>query len=274
MGNRVGEIQSLWRYPVRSMRGEKLDSAEITSCGVVGDRCYGIVDVEKGCGAESSYVPLRWAGLLEASAAFNAEPRVGAAPPAISIRFDDGSQMTSDDPDLAAWLSDRLGHAAALWCDLDADGASVAGGKAETTGAAQSIDEKPEPGGALTWGYDRAPIHLVTTASLRVATAIHTQGAFVPARFRPNIVLDTGAGANGFVESDWMGRTLALGPELRLEVSEPCERCSVPTLPQGELKRDPKILSTVSAHNNTNMGVYARVVQPGRLRQGDSVEMH
>jgi uncharacterized protein YcbX len=255
------------------MRGEALDSTQITSRGVVGDRCYGIVDVEKGCGAESSYVPLRWAGLLQASAAFKVEPRVGATPPTIRIRFDDGSEKSSDDPDLAAWLSERLGHTASLWCDTYADGASVAGGKAEATGDAHSAEESVSPAGAPTWGYDRAPIHLVTSASLRAASSIHTKGHFVPARFRPNIVVDTGTGVRGFLESQWIGRVLAIGPELRLEVVAACERCSVPTLPQGDLERDPKILATVSQHNETNMGVYARVAEPGRLHNGDLAEL-
>ena len=273
MGTSVGEIQSLWRYPVRSMRGEELEAAVVTSRGVVGDRCYGIVDVDEGCGAESSYKPGRWAGLLGASAAFKAEPQVGAAPPPISIRFDDGSETTSDDPNLAAWLSDRLGHSSSLWCEADADGASIAGGVAQTLGAARTIEPEVNPGGAPARGYDRAPIHLLTTASLQAAAEIHVKGQFVPVRFRPNIVLDTGAEIQGFVEGEWLGRTLSIGSELRLEITEPCERCSVPTLPQGMLALDRKILATVSKHNETNMGVYARVTQPGRVKRGDVVEL-
>jgi len=273
MGISVGEIQSLWRYPVRSMRGEELDSAVVTSRGVVGDRCYGIVDVDENCGAESSYKPLRWAGLLGACASFNDEPRVGAAPPPISIRFDDGSEMTSDDPALAAWLSDRLGHTSTLWREADADGASIAGGVAETLGAARTLEAGSEPADVPARGYDRAPIHLLTTASLRTASEIHEKGQFVPARFRPNIVLDTEAGLRGFIESEWIGRTLSIGSQVRLEIIEPCERCSVPTLPQGDLERDRKILTTVSKHNETNMGVYARVDQPGSVNRGDVVEL-
>jgi uncharacterized protein YcbX len=255
------------------MRGEEIDSADVTTRGVVGDRCYGIVDIDEGCGAETSYKPGRWAGLLTASATFNTEPSRGATPPPVSIRFEDGSEKSSDDPNLAAWLSDRFGHSSALWCEKDADGASIAGGVGETLGAARTIEAEVDPTGAPARGYDRAPIHLLTTASLQAASELHASGRFVPARFRPNIVLDTGAKERGFLESDWIGRTLTVGSDLQLEISEPCERCSVPTLPQGDLALDRKILATVSKHNETNMGVYARVVQPGRVKQGDVVEL-
>jgi uncharacterized protein YcbX len=268
---KVGTIRSLWRYPVRSMRGEELESVGITSRGIVGDRCYGVVDVDEGCCAESSYQPGRWAALLRGVAAFDSEPSAGAAPPPIKIQFDDGSEMSSNDPAISAWLSDQLGHAASLLRDEDAGGASIAGGVAEIRGAAQTLEPDAASAGTPARGYDRAPVHLVTTASLLAASGIHAEGQFVPARFRPNIVLDCEAGIDGFIESDWVGRTLAVGEELRLEISEPCERCSVPTLPQGDLVRDRKILSTITKHNATNMGVYARVAEPGSVRLGDLV---
>ena len=76
-----------------------------------------------------------------------------------------------------------------------------------------------------------------------------------------------------FVTSGWVGRRMALGSELQLELSEPCERCAMTTLPQAELEREPRILATLNAHNAGNMGVYARVVRPGTLRRGDSAEL-
>lgn len=267
----VGEVQSLWRYPVRSMRGEALDSVVVTPRGLMGDRCYGVVDVEEGCGAEASYVPLRWAGLLAASATLLSEPVAGEAPPGVSIRFDDGAERTSADPEVGGWLSERFGRPAALWHAPDSDGASNAGGVAEVSGEAQSL-ELASARDELAWGYDRAPIHLLTTSSLRAASELHPKGEFAPERFRPNIVLDTGDNA-GFLESAWIGHELALGPELRLEVVAPCERCTVPTQPLGRLGRDPRILSTITRHNDTNMGVYARVVSPGRLRRRDTAEL-
>jgi uncharacterized protein YcbX len=268
----VGCVQSLWRYPVRSMRGEELISAEIAARGVVGDRCYCVVDVEERRAAETSYVPLRWSGLLGAEAAFTDSPRAGAPPPPVRIRFADGPPRSSDDPDVDTWLSERLGQVAALWRDADAGGAALAGGEAETSGRAVDVEAAAEPPGAPARSYDRAPVLLLTTASLAQAGSLYPKGHFAPERFRPNIVLDTGT-TRGFVESGWVGRTLALGSELRLELSEPCERCAMTTLPQGELGREPRVLATLNAHNSGSMGVYARVVRPGNLRRGDRAEL-
>ena len=268
----VGCVQSLWRYPVRSMRGEELASAEVVARGVLGDRCYCVVDVAEGRAAETSYVPLRWSGLLGGEAALTQSPRAGSPPPPVRIRFADGPPRASDDPEVDAWLSERLGQPAALWRDADADGAAIAGGEAEASGRAVEIDATAELPGAPPRSYDRAPILLLTTASLARAGSLYSDGHFAPARFRPNIVLDTGT-ARGFVESDWIGRTLALGSELRLELSEPCERCVMTTLPQAELEREPRILATLNAHNSGHMGVYARVVRPGALRRGDRAEL-
>jgi uncharacterized protein YcbX len=250
------------------MRGEALESAQVTARGVVGDRCYCVVDVAAQRAAETSYVPLRWSGLLGADAAFAEPPRADALPPPVRIRFADGATRASDEPDFDAWLSGRLGQAAALWRDADAGGAALAGGEAETSGRAVEVDAAAEVPGAPPRSYDRAPVLLLTSASLAQASSLYPKGHFEPERFRPNILLDTGT-AGGFIESDWVGRSLALGSQLRLELSEPCERCAMTTLPQGNLAREPRILATLNKHNAGNMGVYARVVQPGSLRRGD-----
>lgn len=268
----VGRVQSLWRYPVRSMRGEELEAAQVTSRGVLGDRCYCVVDVAERCAAEASYAPRRWSQLLDGAAALAGTPRADAPPPPVRIRFDDGSQRASGDPDVDAWLSEHLGQPAALWCDADAGGAALAGGKAEASGQAVEVEAAAEPAGAPPRRYDRSPILILTTASLKRASSLYPDGHFAPARFRPNVVLDTGA-ARGFVEREWIGRTLALGPELQLELSELCERCGMTTLAQGALEREPRILATLVAHNAGQLGVYARVVRPGVVRCGDSAQL-
>jgi len=84
-----------------------------------------------------------------------------------------------------------------------------------------------------------------------------------------------------FVENAWVGNTLAIGEELRLNVIAPCPRCVMTTLPQGDLPGDSGILRTAARHNVVNIsgidqampsvGVYAVVLKAGRIRRGDRV---
>ena len=101
-------------------------------------------------------------------------------------------------------------------------------------------------------------------------------------RFRPNLVIDTGAAA-GFVETDWLGQVLEVGDEVRLCVTFPCPRCVMTTLAQGELPADPEVLRTVAAHNLQwfallarrvpTVGAYATILQGGTIRPGDAVRL-
>jgi uncharacterized protein YcbX len=73
------------------------------------------------------------------------------------------------------------------------------------------------------------------------------------------------------VENDWIGRTLVIGDTVRLAITEPCPRCVMITLPQGDLLKDSGILRTAAQHNAVNVGVYASVVSAGTIRRGDAV---
>jgi uncharacterized protein YcbX len=91
-------------------------------------------------------------------------------------------------------------------------------------------------------------------------------------RFRPNFVIQTPEGAHGFVENDWIGHSLALGG-VRLRIDRPTERCVMTTLPQSDLPKDPGVLRTAVHENEANVGVYATVVQGGKVRRGDAAEL-
>jgi uncharacterized protein YcbX len=84
-------------------------------------------------------------------------------------------------------------------------------------------------------------------------------------------VLELGSGEVGFVEDGWLGRTLLLGNEVVLEVTGPVARCVMTILPQAELAKDPRIMNTAYRHNGNNVGVYARVLEGGRVGCGDRV---
>ena len=85
--------------------------------------------------------------------------------------------------------------------------------------------------------------------------------------------MEAAGGARDFVENAWVGRTLAIGEAVRLGIAGPCPRCVMTTLPQGDLPKDPGILRAAAQHNRANVGVYASVVQGGRVRRGDAIRL-
>ncbi|MDJ0935264.1 MAG: MOSC domain-containing protein, partial [Kiloniellales bacterium] len=127
-------------------------------------------------------------------------------------------------------------------------------------------------------------LHLLTTATLARLSELGPASQFDVRRFRPNVVVETAEDQSGFVENGWVGRTVAIGDDVRLRVSDPTPRCSIPTLAQTRLPMDPKVLRTIVEHNRLAVpvlegkvlpcaGVYAFVIQGGTLRRGDPVRI-
>jgi hypothetical protein len=86
--------------------------------------------------------------------------------------------------------------------------------------------------------FDAAAVHVLTTATIERLREFFPHGRFEVRRFRPNIVVEPVTTEEDFVENDWLGRTLTIGDELRLSITNPCPRCVMTTLPQGDLPRD------------------------------------
>jgi uncharacterized protein YcbX len=99
---------------------------------------------------------------------------------------------------------------------------------------------------------------------------VNSRSRFEPRRFRPNLIIDTGD-RKGFVENDWIGKVLAVGSEVRIQVTGPCPRCVMTTLPQPDLPKDQGILKTPAQHNEVRVGAYASVVQAGTIGIGISL---
>ena len=119
--------------------------------------------------------------------------------------------------------------------------------------------------------FDIAVVHLLTTATIERLRALYPEGRFEVRRFRPHIVVSTGGDELGFVENDWIGHTVAIGDEVRLQITGPCPRCVMTTLPQGDLPKDAGILRAAAQNNQANVGVYADVASGGAIRRGDPV---
>jgi len=121
--------------------------------------------------------------------------------------------------------------------------------------------------------FDLAVVHMLTTATIDHLRALYPEGRFEVRRFRPNIVVSTGPGEQGFVENDWIGHTVAIGDQVCLRITGPCPRCVMTTLPRGDLPKDPGILRAAAQHNQANVGVYADVIAGGAIRRGDPVTL-
>lgn len=263
----VGPVVGLWRYPVKSMMGEELNSSAITERGVLGDRAYALVDPSNGKVA-SAKNPRKWGKLFDSRASYVEPPVLAEGFPPVRIVTPDGTVVSSDARDLDEVLSTVFGRSATLersapesptleeyWPDI------------EGLARRRTVTDEAMPSGTF---FDLAVIHVLTTATVDRLRQLYPQGRFEVRRFRPNIVVEPTEGEEGFLENDWEGRTLLIGDEVRLNITGPCPRCVMTTLPQGDLPKDSGILRTAAQHNSVNVGMYAGVLQGGTIRRGDT----
>ncbi len=274
-------IDALFRYPVKSMLGEQIETTTVGERGLLGDRAYALIDQQTGKVA-SAKNPRRWGGLFEFRAAFVNEPRAESELPPVRITMPDGSSVDSDDRDIHRTLSTALGRPVRIETRPPGDPvmevySPVIQGfpdpQADTVGDAHIAVVAP---GTF---FDAAPLHVVTTATLARLRELAPDHAFPAPRFRPNVVVAVDA-EPGFVENDWVGHTLTVGPDLQASVFLSAPRCVMTTLAQPGLPRDPGVLQTVARHNRFDIpglgpsacvGVYALVTAGGAARRGDPV---
>jgi hypothetical protein len=288
----VGSVTELWRFPVKSMKGEQLQEATVTERGVLGDRAYALIDAETGKVASAKNVKL-FPDLLACRAAFIEAPRVGRETPPVRIDLPNGRLVTSD--------SSEVDRALSAYCRRDVKLARVApddftidqyhpdvegadpGGNRDTVveqklGAALFGAlgmESPVPAGAF---FDVFPLSLLTTSTLARLNELRPQSRFEQRRFRMNMIVRTEQ--PGFVENGWVGHQFGLGDRARINVALLDPRCVMTTLAQDDLLQDTDVLRTLVRHNRMQVGdlgqfpcagVYAVVAVPGTVRTGDNV---
>jgi hypothetical protein len=265
----VGSLASVYRYPVKSMMGEELSAAHITKRGLLGDRAYALCDPETG-NVVSAKNPRKWPNLFSYRASYTTPPEPGEAVPEVRVMLPDGELALSSSPEFAPKLSARLGRAVKLlsspppgaqleeyWPDM------------EELSNRDVVTDEAMPEGVF---FDLAIIHLLTTSTIDQLRELNPKSRFEPRRFRPNLIIDT-TGQKGFVENDWAGKTISIGPEVRIQVTGPCPRCVMTTLAQSDLPKDVDILKTAVRNNEGRVGAYASVVQGGTVRIGDTVDV-
>ncbi len=120
--------------------------------------------------------------------------------------------------------------------------------------------------------FDSASIHVLasgTLAHLRTLTGEDAQ--LDPRRFRPNMVVETARGVEGFLEDGWLEGTLEVGGSVRIVRLRSALRCVMTTHRQADLVRDMRILRTAAYHHHNEVGVFASIGAPGTVRVGDPV---
>ena len=270
----VGAVAALWRYPVKSMMGEELNSSQVTGRGLLGDRRFAVVDRATGKvgGAKN---PRKWGNFFDFRAAYAQPPQAAAAMPPVRITLPDGTAVTTGHGDLERALSRAFGRDVALGEAQPGEGAPGATAEEYWPDMAgldyrDTVTDFDMPAGTF---FDTAVVHLLTTATIDRLRGLYPQGRFEARRFRPNIVVSTGPDEPGFAENDWIGHIVAVGGTVRLAITGPCPRCVMITLPQGDLPKDPGILRTAAQHNAVSVGVYASVLTGGSIRRGDPVTL-
>lgn len=226
-------VAELWRYPVKSMLGERCESLCIEERGAQGDRLFAIRDPEGKLGSGKHTRRFR---KIDGLFGFHASYRDGVP----QIRFPDGDEIGGDAPSIHQTLSDALGLPVMLAREADVP------------------------------HFDDAPIHLLTSGSLAWLRAALPEAGIDARRFRPNLVIEVPDPEP--VEQNWIGMRLRIG-EVELQVSGTTERCGMTAFAQGELPKAPEVLRHITRHADLKFGVYARVLAPGVVRIYDPVTL-
>ena len=256
----IGKVDSLWRYPVKSMRGEALSEAFVGFAGVYGDRLYAFKSASrpKGfpylTGREQPkmirYRP-RFRNSGQAAAPPNLTEAQGIAPGlnpvfadaqdlVVDVETPDGEVMAIDDPKLICELGEGLRGGSAIGLSRSDRGHT-----------------------------DCRPISLF---SIQTARRLGEElGLEIDQRrFRANIYLDLSS-TSGFAEDRLVGRTLRVGSKAVLAVLERDPRCAMITLDPETAARNPDILGTVTKNHEGKAGIYAAVLVEGMVRVGDGL---
>ena len=236
-------VEELWRYPVKSLQGERLTEAGVDGLGIAGDRRWALFDRDAGVGLTARRVPELLFG------AARLRPDGG-----VEVVLPDGT-VTAEDAVLSDWLGRRVELRAAT-----DDGAVP-------TYEAPTDEEVPDPTEWRRWEGAPGPFHDSPRIRLSLVST-GTLGTWDRRRFRANVVLD-GAG-----EDRLQGQEADLGG-VRLRFGVPIPRCVMTTRPQpGGIARDTSVLKTIHRERDGLLAVRAAVLAPGTVRVGDALVPH
>lgn len=283
-------VSQLWRFPVKSMGGHRVDAIRIDRRGVHADRLWAVRDLEKGVTASARRLPK----LLGCTAAYVTDPGPDAGPgnvPEVIITFPDGTECSSSDAAVHGLLSDLVGREARLVALPPADDTSqhrmAMSDSMENFRDSQVRkdfglgDTEPLPDTSVFSAkdiitlarfstppgtfVDLAPVHLLSSTSL---ASLSDGDPYDVRRFRPNVLVEFDQPTGPYPEAAWVGGDVEIG-SATMRVTIPTIRCVVATRPQSGLDAERGITRQLADRTNRFLGVYADVTRPGLLRVGD-----
>lgn len=279
--SQIGSVAGVFRYPVKSLRGERLRSADADRAGISGDRHWAFRDVARQEIASAKHNT----GLLQLSANLE-EGDIGHA----KIHMPDGAELRTSDPACSERVSNYLGKEVTLHPihpAVDTDHYArrpIAPQDFERYAReffALTVDEPlPDlsklPSEAISFVsmpgtyFDVLPLHIILLSELERLQWELPGSAVAAARFRPNVVLDDRTSPRK--SSDLIGMSLQIGLVVaNVEMTTP--RCAMATHAQEHFPRAPEIMRKLVLGWQHSFGVYASIEQPGTMQQGDLVTL-
>lgn len=281
------QITQLYRYPVKSFAGERLEQTELAERGIPGDRAWCLRDATGTVGAK------KFPQLMSAQARLLEPATTDRVSPPVEITLPDGQMLLTTDTDAGTLLSAFTEQPIAIWPLVDATNLAhyrraqavntqpTEESEAQLRAVFARLDDEPLPDFSLfppdvfefetapgTY-FDAFPLLIMSNAALELLSKSAPEQDFDVRRFRPNIMVETKA--SGFIENEWIGKDCQIG-EAIVHIEMACPRCIMTTHPVAHLPKDPRIMRSLVKHNDGNLGVYASIVRPGRIRCGDTLE--
>jgi uncharacterized protein YcbX len=227
------KLVEIRRYPVKSLLGEQLTTAEVDQRGLRGDRLWAVRDADGKLGSGKNTRRFRRMDGL-----FTLRGHVGDPVPVVELP--DGRRFAADDPAGHDALSEVLGRRVTIEREADVQ------------------------------HHDDGPVSLVSTAALRRLHDLVGEPVD-PVRFRANLLVDIPG--SDFPEDGWLGRTVCIGSDVVLRPRERLTRCVMIDLAQEGAQEHGHLLKTLVEHHDMTFGVWATVECRGRLALQDSVEL-
>ena len=234
----VGTVAALWRWPVKSMGGERVRALRVDGRGAGGDRTHAVFHEHKGAHkpltAREAPRLLAWHAEYPFNRDGGLDPR---DPPRATVVDPAGHRYVWGDPRLEAALEHDLGRSVDLHRDVN---------------GLQDLERTL----------------LVTTKASLDALSEELDGPIDLRRFRTNVHLELDA--EPWAEHGWEGGTLRLSGGVVLRLLHACVRCAIPTRDPDTAAKWPELLRHLDARHATLFGINARVVQSGRIAVGET----